>query len=133
MTATSWPSRISVSERSRMCATTPPGTSQGYGETRPTLIRPPPRPPPRAGAGFAGSYRYLCDGQTRGVEVLDPDPLQHVPVVRVGGDADLERLSHLLRHPPDAVGAVAALRYVHLGVDAGAGRSTTRVPQGRRQ
>ena len=47
ITDTSWPRAISASARSRTCCCTPPGTSQVYGQTMPTLTDRPSFPPPR--------------------------------------------------------------------------------------
>src|SRR3954471_26861 len=102
MTATSWPSPINVSARSRTCATTPPGTSQGYGDTSPTRI---------------ASDRHVC-GQPGGVEVGNPHALQHVPVVRMCADAVGEAVGDRLGHAPDVVGAIAGVDPLHLRVEA---------------
>ena len=69
-----------VSARSCTCACTPPGTSQTYGQTSPTLMR---------------------RGGGRGREVVQPEALQHVPVCGVRGDAGGERVGERLRHGRD--------------------------------
>src|SRR3954451_6697843 len=112
MTATSWPSPISVSARSRTWATTPPGTSQGYGDTSPTLIR----PRPNSGA-HAGSHRYL-PRKAAGIQVVHPDALQHVPILRMLADAGGEAVGDRLGHRADVVGPVAGVDARHLGVEA---------------
>ena len=74
-----------------MCSCTPPGTSQVYGQTRPTFTRWP--------AGRKGSSprrrllgrSLLGPGQPLRVEVGGEDPLQHVPVRGVRPDAPPRR------------------------------------------
>src|SRR5215204_3717824 len=87
-TDTWWPSPISASARSRTCAWTPPGMSQEYGQTRPTRT---------------GSAARRGGGQ-----VGQPEPLQHVPVLRADRDVLRERVRELLGGRPDPVPQPAA-------------------------
>src|SRR5579862_3744966 len=100
MTETSWPRSISASARSLMCCCTPPGTSQEYGHTMPIRIERPLREScahRRSRAAVAGA----AAGQAPGVEVVDEDLLQHVPVFRVLADLLLEGRCQGLGHRGD--------------------------------
>src|SRR6266540_1917188 len=71
-TDTSWPTAINASARSRTWFCTPPGVPSEYGHTTPILTK-----------------RFL---------LVQEDPLQHVPVLGVGGDALGERVCAALCH-----------------------------------
>lgn len=87
-TETSCPRPIRCSARSRMWNWTPPGTSQEYGQTMPILTGSSSRDP---------ACRTLS-GSLPGVEVLEPQTLQHVPVLRVVGDPVGEGVGQRLCH-----------------------------------
>ena len=82
-TDTWWPSPMSVSARSRTCACTPPGMSHEYGQTMP--IR-------NSATCRVRRIRTRDQGRLRrvarvgGIQVGEPQSLQHVPVARVSGD-----------------------------------------------
>lgn len=81
-TETSWPRRIRCSARSRMWNCTPPGTSQEYGQTMPIFTELP-----------------------LGFQIGDPEPLQHVPVLRMLGDPGGEGVGQRLCHGGRLLGA----------------------------
>src|SRR4051794_399425 len=93
-TLTWWPSAMSVSARSRTWFCTPPGTSNEYGQTIPIRNAPP--------------LGHGADGR-----LVEPEPLEHVPVLRVPGDALGERVGDPLRDDPDpgVEGALGDIRH----------------------
>src|SRR5690349_1595459 len=99
-TLTSCPRAISASARSTMWFCTPPGTSNEYGDTMP--IRTSASPSGPAGHVGGGGLGYA------GRRLVQPEPLQHVPVLRVPGDARGQGVGDALGEQPgtDVQGAL---------------------------
>src|SRR5918999_1962718 len=97
ITETWWPEAMSASARSRTCCWTPPGTSQVYGQTSPTLI--------------VASPVVVS-------QILQPHPLKHVPVLGMRGDPRLELPGEPLRHRADLAVPIALVGHGDLLVDA---------------